>query len=68
MILFKPSVVIQVLTEEIVERPRELGYLMSAVVVEAVIYMLCMLDHVLCRRYGVWPIIKSTKYASISSN
>jgi len=63
LILYKPGIVIQVLAEEIVERPREIGYLMSAIVVEAMIYMLCMLDHVLCRRYGVWPVIRSTKYA-----
>jgi hypothetical protein len=68
MILFKPKTVLQVLTEEIAERPRELGYLLSAILVEAVIYMSCMLDHVLRRRYGIWPVIKSTKYSEVSSN
>ncbi len=62
MVLSRPSVVVQVLAEEIIERPREIAYLMSAVVVEAVIYMLSMLDRVFCRQYGVWPVIRSTKY------
>jgi cellulose synthase/poly-beta-1,6-N-acetylglucosamine synthase-like glycosyltransferase len=65
MILFKPRTVLQVLTEEIAERPREIGYLTSAIVVEAVIYVSCMLDHVLRRRYGIWPVIKSTKYTKV---
>lgn len=68
MILYKPSVVIQVLTEEVAERPKEIGYLISAIVVEAVIYISCIIDHILRRQYGVWPIIKSTKYVKTSAN
>jgi len=63
MVFSRPSVVAQVLAEEIVERPREIGYLISAIAVEAVIYMLSILDHVFRRQYGVWPVIRSTKYA-----
>jgi hypothetical protein len=68
MVLYKPDVVLQVLVEEIVERPGEIGYLISAIVVEAVIYMSCIVDHILHRRYGVWPVIKSTKYNALTSN
>jgi biofilm PGA synthesis N-glycosyltransferase PgaC len=63
MVFSRPSVVAQVLAEEIVERPREIGYLISAIAVEAVIYMLSILDRVFRRQYGVWPVIRSTKYA-----
>jgi cellulose synthase/poly-beta-1,6-N-acetylglucosamine synthase-like glycosyltransferase len=66
MVLYKPDVVLQVLVEEIVERPREIGYLISAIVVEAVIYVSCIIDHILHRRYGVWPVIKSTKYNALN--
>lgn len=63
MVFSRPSVVAQVLAEEIVECPREIGYLISAIAVEAVIYMLSILDRVFRRQYGVWPVIRSTKYA-----
>lgn len=62
MVFSRPGIVVQVLAEEILERPREIGDLISAVVVEAVIYMLSILDHVFIRGYGVWPVIRSTKY------
>jgi len=68
MILYRPDVVLQVLAEEIVERPREIGYLLSAIAVEVVVYLSCVVDHILHRRYGVWPVIKSTKYASLPGN
>jgi len=63
MVLSKPSLVLRVITDEIVERPGEVGYLLSAIVVEAAIYALSILDHVFGRQYGIWPTIKSTKYA-----
>lgn len=62
MVFSKPSLVIKVLTEEIVEKPSEIGYLLIAIMIEAWIYLLSILDHVFRRRYGIWPVIKSTKY------
>jgi cellulose synthase/poly-beta-1,6-N-acetylglucosamine synthase-like glycosyltransferase len=62
VVLSKPVTAVQVLVEEIADHPRDVGYLAGAIVVEALIYLLSVCDHVLCRRYGVWPVIKSTKY------
>ncbi len=62
LVLSKPNVVAEVLAEEILERPRETLYLMGAILVEGVIYALSVFDHVVRREYGVWPVIKSTKY------
>jgi cellulose synthase/poly-beta-1,6-N-acetylglucosamine synthase-like glycosyltransferase len=59
----KPRVVFQVVAEEIGERPKEIGYMLSAVIVEAAIYLLSVADHILHRHYGLWPVIRSTKYA-----
>ena len=63
MVLSRPGVAFQVLAEEISERPKEIGYLVSSIVVEAAIYMLSVIDHVFHRQRGVWPVIRSTKYA-----
>lgn len=62
MILSKPSLVLKVITDEIVERPGEVRYLLTAIVVEVAIFTLSILDHVFGRQYGIWPSIKSTKY------
>jgi len=62
MVLSRPSIAFQVLAEEIGERPREIGYLVSSIVVEAAVYMLSVIDHVFHRQRGVWSVIKSTKY------
>jgi cellulose synthase/poly-beta-1,6-N-acetylglucosamine synthase-like glycosyltransferase len=62
IILSRPSVALQVLKEEVAEQPKAAGYLTCAIVVEAIIYSLSMLDRLLSRRYGVWPVIKSTKF------
>lgn len=61
MVLSRPGVVLQVLAEEVAEQPKDTGYLASAILVEAVIYSLSLFDRLLCRRYGVWPVIRSTK-------
>jgi len=62
MILSKPVTAVHVLVEEIIDHPRDVGYLAGAIVIEAAIYLLSVCDHALCRQYGVWPVIKSTKY------
>ena len=53
---------LKVITDEIVERPGEVRYLLTAIVVEVAIFTLSILDHVFGRQYGIWPSIKSTKY------
>jgi cellulose synthase/poly-beta-1,6-N-acetylglucosamine synthase-like glycosyltransferase len=62
IVLSKPGIALQVLGEEIVDQPKQTGYLVSAIVLEAAIYLLSMFDRVLRRRYGIWPVIRSTKY------
>jgi len=62
IVLSKPNIALQVLTEEIREQPKRLHYLISATAVEAAIYLLSITDHVFRRQHGVWPIIRSTKY------
>jgi hypothetical protein len=61
IVLSKPIVALQVLAEEMAEKPKDTGYLFSAIVVEAVIYLLSLVDRFFSRQYGVWPVIKSTK-------
>lgn len=63
IVLSKPSVAFQVLAEEISENPKDVGYLASAIVVEALIYMFSLLDRLFSRNYGVWPVIRSTKFS-----
>jgi biofilm PGA synthesis N-glycosyltransferase PgaC len=62
IVLSKPQIALQVLTEEVAERPKDTGYLLSAILVEAVIYALSLFDRLFSRQYGVWPVIKSTKF------
>ena len=62
IVLSKPGVALQVLAEEMAEKPKDTGYLFSAIVVEAVIYLLSLVDRFFSRQYGVWPVIKSTKF------
>lgn len=62
MVLLRPGVALQVLAEEVAEQPKETGYLASAIVVEALIYSLSLFDRLSSRQYGVWPVIKSTKF------
>lgn len=63
VVLSKPGIAFRVLVEEVAEKPKDVGYLASAVAVEAVIYLLSLFDRLRCRRYGVWPVIRSTKFA-----
>jgi cellulose synthase/poly-beta-1,6-N-acetylglucosamine synthase-like glycosyltransferase len=63
VILSKPGIAFQVLAEEVAEKPKEAGYLASAVAVEVLIYLLSIFDRLRCRRYGVWPVIRSTKFS-----
>lgn len=63
MVLSRPNMALQVLAEEVAEEPKETGYLAAAIVVEAIIYFLSMFDRLLTRQYGVWPVIKSTKFS-----
>jgi cellulose synthase/poly-beta-1,6-N-acetylglucosamine synthase-like glycosyltransferase len=62
IVLSKPRVAFQVLVEEASERPKEIGFMLGAVMVEAVIYLLSVVDHVLHRQRGLWAVIRSTKY------
>jgi len=62
VVLSRPGVALQVLMEEVREQPKAVGYLTCAIVVEAIIYSLSMFDRLVNRRYGVWPVIKSTKF------
>ena len=61
LVFSKPRKVLRVLSQEIRERPMEFPFLIVAVMVEAVIYVLSVLDTLFRRQYAVWPIIKSTK-------
>lgn len=62
VVLSRPGVALQVLAEEVTEQPKAAGYLAGAMLVEAIIYSLSMFDRLLSRRYGVWPVIRSTKF------
>jgi cellulose synthase/poly-beta-1,6-N-acetylglucosamine synthase-like glycosyltransferase len=62
IILSKPSIALQVLTEEISQQPRHLHHLAGATIIEAAVYLLSTIDRIRHRRLGVWPTIKSTKY------
>jgi cellulose synthase/poly-beta-1,6-N-acetylglucosamine synthase-like glycosyltransferase len=62
IVLSKPNIAFQVLTEEVREQPKRLHYLTGAILVETAICLLSITDHVFRRQRGVWPIIKSTKY------
>lgn len=62
VVLSKPRLVLQILSEEIRELPEEAVYLLSAILVEAVVYLLSMLDRAFSHQTGVWPVIRSTKY------
>lgn len=61
LIFTNPQVVMKVLSEEIRDRPKEIPFLVSAILIESVIYILTILDTLLRRQYAIWPIIKSTK-------
>lgn len=61
LVLSKPGKVLRVLLQEIQESPMEVPFLTAAVMVEAVIYVLTVLDILFHRQYAVWPVIKSTK-------
>jgi cellulose synthase/poly-beta-1,6-N-acetylglucosamine synthase-like glycosyltransferase len=62
VVLSRPSMALQVLAEEVAEQPKAAGFLACAIVVEAIVYSLSMFDRLLSRRYGVWPVIRSTKF------
>jgi len=62
MILSRPRVALQVLAEDVAEWPKEVGYLVSAMIVEVVIYSLSIIDRVLSHQWNVWPVVRSTKY------
>jgi cellulose synthase/poly-beta-1,6-N-acetylglucosamine synthase-like glycosyltransferase len=62
VVLSRPALALQILAEEVTEQPKAAGYLAGAMLVEAIIYALSMFDRLLSRRYGVWPVIKSTKF------
>ncbi|MEM3551180.1 MAG: glycosyltransferase family 2 protein [Candidatus Bathyarchaeia archaeon] len=64
IIFSKPTLALKVITEEIFEKPKNLLYLLGAMLVEAAIYTLSLIDQFLGRQYGVWPVIKSTKYGN----
>jgi len=61
MVLSRPGITLRVLAEEASEKPKDTGYLATAVIVEGIIYLLSIFDRVLCRQYGIWPVIRSTK-------
>ncbi len=61
VVLSRPGVALRVLAEEISEKPKAVGYLAGAMLVEGIIYALSMLDRLFNRSYGVWPVIRSTK-------
>lgn len=63
LVFSRPGIVLQVLVEEVAERPKHVLYLVAAMMVEALVYALAVSDHVFHKEYGVWPVIKSTKYA-----
>jgi cellulose synthase/poly-beta-1,6-N-acetylglucosamine synthase-like glycosyltransferase len=65
LIFSRPRVVLRVLVEEVAERPERAVFLAAAVIVEALIYVLAVFDHAFGREYGVWPVIRSTKYAEV---
>jgi hypothetical protein len=65
LVFSRPRVVLDVLVEEVVECPRHAGFLLAAVMVEGLIYGLTVFDHVAKKQYGVWPVIKSTKYTEV---
>lgn len=62
IVLSKPGIALQVLMEEVAEKPKDAGYLAGAMMIEGVIYLLSLLDRLFARQYGVWPVIKSTKF------
>lgn len=62
IVLSKPGVALQVLMEEVADKPKDAGYLLGAIMIEGVIYLLSLLDRLFARQYGVWPVIKSTKF------
>jgi cellulose synthase/poly-beta-1,6-N-acetylglucosamine synthase-like glycosyltransferase len=68
LIFSKPLLVFEVLRDEIVENRRSTGYLITAIVVESLIYVLSVLDHILHRPYHVWPVIQSTKHHSTTGD
>jgi biofilm PGA synthesis N-glycosyltransferase PgaC len=63
IVLSQPRVAFRVLVEEVSARPGEIGFMLGAVMVEAVIYLLSVVDHVLHRQRGLWAVVRSTKYA-----
>lgn len=65
LVFSRPRVVLDVLVEEVAECPGRAGFLAAAMVVEGLIYVLAVFDHVSRREYGVWPVIRSTKYADV---
>jgi hypothetical protein len=65
LVFSRPTVVLRVLVEEVAECPKRAVYLAAAMVVEGLIYVLAVFDHVFRREYGVWPVIRSTKYAEV---
>lgn len=64
LIFSKPAVVLRVLSKEIYEHPDEIPYLTITILIEIIIYALALLDTLVQREYGIWPIIKSTKLRS----
>jgi cellulose synthase/poly-beta-1,6-N-acetylglucosamine synthase-like glycosyltransferase len=65
LVFSRPSTVLRVLVEEVAERPERAFFLTAAMVIEALIYVLAVFDHIFRREYGIWPVIRSTKYGEV---
>jgi cellulose synthase/poly-beta-1,6-N-acetylglucosamine synthase-like glycosyltransferase len=63
IIFSRTKTALKILVDEIAEDLGRLPYLLAAVLVEGIIYCLSTVDFLSKRKYGVWPIIKSTKIA-----
>jgi len=61
MVFHKPRLVLKVLSDEVRSCPRDTPFLICAILVEAIIYVLTMIDKLTRRKYFAWPIIRSTK-------
>ena len=61
LIFSKTITALKILKDEIAGNLGKIHFFFAAVLIEAVIYCLAVIDFLLKRQYAIWPVIKSTK-------
>ena len=63
IIFSKPKLALKILVEELAENLKRIPFLFAAVLIEGIVYLSAGVDLMMRRKYGIWPVIRSTKIA-----